>query len=145
MPGGGTSPAPCGARARGRHGTKAKEAIVFQNTPYAPTGDQITDSLGEVVVDYPAPRSWKRHVGEIRLMAAVLEDAIHTLRKRPRSRAGREAREWLASHDATWPFAYERICEALGLDANRIRREIASPAAVVRLAFAQAEPLRAVG
>jgi hypothetical protein len=118
---------------------------VFQNTPYVPTGDQITDALGEVVVDYPAPRSWKRHVGELRLMAAVLEDAIHTLRKRPRSRAGREAREWLASHDATWPFAYERICEALGLDADRIRREIASPAAVVRLAFGTAEPLRAVG
>jgi hypothetical protein len=54
-------------------------------------------------------------------MAAVLEDAINILRKRPRSRAGREAREWLASRDASWPFAFERICDVLDLDADSVR------------------------
>jgi hypothetical protein len=66
-------------------------------------------------------------------MAAVLEDAVNILRKRPRSRAGREAREWLASRDMGWPFSYERICEALELDADGIRREMAVPGSVVRL------------
>jgi hypothetical protein len=96
-------------------------------------GDQVTDALGEVVVDLQSRRPWRQHVGELRLMAAVLEDAINIIRKRPRSRAGREAREWLASRDASWPFAYERICEALDLDADRVRREVAGRAPAVRL------------
>ena len=95
-------------------------------------GDQITDSLGEVT-DLPAPRPWQRKIGEVRLMAAVLEDAIHVLRKRPRSRAGREAREWMHSIDRSWPFSYERICEALDLDANHIRSQMAANGNVVRL------------
>ena len=89
-------------------------------------GDQVTDVLGEVIMDLPASRPWRHQVGELRLMAAVLEDAVNILRKRPRSRAGREAREWLASHDASWPFAFERICDALDLDADSVRRQIAN-------------------
>ena len=82
--------------------------------------EQITDSLGEVI-DLPPPRPWQQRIGELRLMAAVLEDAIHVLRKRPRSRAGREAREWLHSVDRSWPFSFERICEALSLEPEYIR------------------------
>jgi hypothetical protein len=87
--------------------------------------DSPTDALGEVVVDFPPARPWRHQVGELRLMAAVLEDAINVLRKRPRSRAGREAREWLGSNEAHWPFAFERICEALDLDADSVRRQVA--------------------
>ena len=87
-------------------------------------GDQITDVLGEVIMDVPASRPWRHQVGELRLMAAVLEDAINILRKRPRSRAGREAREWLGSRDASWPFAFERICDVLDLDADSVRRQV---------------------
>src|SRR5437667_158844 len=58
-------------------------------------GDNVTDALGELVLDVPHRRAWTRHVGELRLMAAVLEDALNVLRKCPRSRAGREAREWV--------------------------------------------------
>ena len=87
-------------------------------------GDQVTDVLGEVIMDVPPSRPWRHHVGELRLMAAVLEDAVNILRKRPRSRAGREAREWLKSTDASWPFAFERICDALDLDADSVRRQV---------------------
>jgi len=66
----------------------------------------------------------------------VLEDAVGILRKRPRSRAGREAREWLASHDDSWPFAYERICEALNLDPESVRRELAEHGNTPRLPIA---------
>lgn len=88
--------------------------------------EQVTDALGEVVVELPPSRPWRHQIGELRLMAAVLEDAVNVLRKRPRSRAGREAREWVGSRDTSWPFAYERICEALDLDPDRVRREVAA-------------------
>lgn len=97
------------------------------------TGEQITDALGEVIIDLPPRRPWRHHVGELRLMAAVLEDAINVLRKRPRSRAGREAREWIGSTDASWPFAYERICEALDLDAESVRRQASGNGALLRM------------
>jgi len=96
-------------------------------------GDQITDVLGEVIMDLPPSRPWRHHVGELRLMAAVLEDAVNILRKRPRSRAGREAREWLQSKDASWPFAFERICDALDLDADGVRRQVARGNTVARI------------
>jgi hypothetical protein len=103
------------------------------------TTDQFTDALGEIVPDIvPQRRRWTREIGELRLMAAVLEDAVHVLRKRPRSRAGREAREWMVSRDTTWPFAYERICEALEMDPNSIRREVLARK-VVRLAVSPLE------
>ena len=102
--------------------------------PYlAPTSDQVTDSLGEVIVDLPPQRPWKQQVGEMRLMAAVLEDAIAILRKRPRSRAGREAREWMLSRDMSYPFSYERICEALDLDADTVRQGIAVSGTLVHM------------
>lgn len=116
---------------------------MLSNVAYGSTGEQVTDALGEVIVDLPIRRSWKCQVGELRLLAAVLEDAVNVLRKRPRSRAGREAREWLASRDASWPFAYERICEALDLDPDRVRREVATPGPVLRLPLVTPEAFRA--
>jgi hypothetical protein len=112
------------------------------NTAYVAAGEQITDVLGEVIMDLPPSRPWRHQVGELRLMAAVLEDAINIVRKRPRSRAGREAREWLASSDASWPFAFERICEALDLDANSVRRQVAGSRQVLRMPVPAFEPLR---
>jgi hypothetical protein len=106
------------------------------------TGEQITDALGEVIVDLPPRRPWRHHVGELRLMAAVLEDAINVLRKRPRSRAGREAREWITSHDTSWPFAYERICEALDLDPESVRREVSGGNTLLRMPVRAFDVLR---
>src|SRR5207253_4247412 len=103
---------------------RRREAAMTGNTANIAIGEQVTDVLGEVVMDLPPCRPWRHHVGELRLMAAVLEDAINILRKRPRSRAGREAREWLNSRDATWPFAFERICDALDLDADSVRGQV---------------------
>ena len=102
------------------------------NTVNIAIGDQVTDVLGEVIMDVPPSRPWRHHVGELRLMAAVLEDAINIVRKRPRSRAGRVAREWLKSTDASWPFAFERICDALDLDADSVRRQVAGTRPAVR-------------
>ncbi len=60
-------------------------------------------------------------------MLAVLQDAVETYRssREPRGRRERTLREetaaWFASHDRSWPFAFERLCDVLGLDAGWIR------------------------
>lgn len=66
--------------------------------------------------------------GEIKLMCAVLEDAIHCylLYMNARSRKRRilfyEARDWMDSKNSKALFAYERLCEALSIDAGRLRK-----------------------
>jgi|SRR5215470_5163103 len=73
--------------------------------------------------------------GEKRLMVAVLGDAIDTYLKHGRSQSFRarglfaEAAEWIESRDTTWPFSFERICEALDLDPTQVRRLIRARAA----------------
>src|SRR2546422_10476368 len=68
--------------------------------------------------------------GEHRLMAAILDDAVLTYcmsqvaRARGGWRAEREAGEWIESADRSWIFSFERICEALDLDAACIRRGV---------------------
>lgn len=63
------------------------------------------------------------------LMIAVLEEAITSLSK-GRSAGARNrvrrmaAARWLRSDDKSHPFAFESICDALALDAGRIRRRV---------------------
>lgn len=65
-------------------------------------------------------------------MLATLQDAPRTLlgarygSRHPKCQ--REDLEWLMSDDHRQPFAYARICEALGIDAGWLRsRVIAAP------------------
>jgi len=62
---------------------------------------------------------------EIRLMAAVLEEAIALL---SRGRAGKhhdeawyEARLWLESDDTSGTFSFITICDVLGIEPSRVR------------------------
>jgi hypothetical protein len=77
--------------------------------------------------------------GERRLMLAVLEDAIRTLLLAQRTAVSRKRllREiaWLQSTSVTEPFAFESICDVLGLDPSYLRGRL------VRGAFV---PVRAV-
>ena len=70
-----------------------------------------------------------------RLMVAVLQTVWHDCRESGhRRRAGlgpatnlsaaREAIAYVASTDRAWPFSFENICEALGLDAGGLRRKL---------------------
>ena len=65
---------------------------------------------------------------ELRLMVAVLEEAFRTFcgcagsPGRRDQRLFREAAEWFDSPDKSWPFAFEYICEALGLEPQWIRQ-----------------------
>ena len=64
---------------------------------------------------------------EKRLMIAILKDALLVVRRYQAAegpwaqRQLREAEEWFASHDTSWPFAFERICEELALDPDHVR------------------------
>jgi len=64
---------------------------------------------------------------EKRLMLAVLEDALATLDARAHAPHGRgrhlarEVERWVASTDTSWPFAFQNICDTLGVDAGCIR------------------------
>ena len=71
---------------------------------------------------------------ERRLMVAVLEDAIRTLllaRRTavPRKRLLREL-AWVESTSQTEPFAFESICDVLGLDSGYLRQRLVSGAFV---------------
>jgi hypothetical protein len=86
---------------------------------------------GDVTVRYDAVYGRAQPAeGARRLLMAVLEDGIRTLLKHAhatRGRAGnlrREAFEWLCVGGTASPFAYERLCEALGLDAARLRARV---------------------
>jgi hypothetical protein len=66
--------------------------------------------------------------GEHRLLLAVLKDAIHIYCtagaswRRRNQRRFREVEEWFGSDDRQWLFSFERICEALDLDPQYLRR-----------------------
>ncbi len=70
--------------------------------------------------------------GEQRLMAAVLEDAIGLYLKRPPpstaklrqkfQQALQQTEYWLLSNDRASPFDFLRICDALNLDPQYLRR-----------------------
>jgi hypothetical protein len=73
--------------------------------------------------------------GEARLALAMIEDAILTVRATDGVRTARahrlaaEAWAWLASRDASHPFAFENVCGYLGLDPGWIRRGLRDYAA----------------
>ena len=91
---------------------------------------------GEVCVRYEAVyRRAEPACGERRLLLAVLEDGIRTFLKNARATHGRalnlrrEAFTWLMTDDRSDVFAFENICEALGIDAARLRQRVITEAA----------------
>lgn len=58
-------------------------------------------------------------------MAALLEDAAHVYSRNAgageMSRHYQETKTWVESDDRLWPFSFERVCEALQLDAEWVR------------------------
>lgn len=63
--------------------------------------------------------------GELALMRAVLEDAVHCFQKTQgveASRLAKEAEDWFFTDDQQWPFSFINICAVLGLDAEYLRK-----------------------
>ncbi len=79
------------------------------------------------------------------LLLAVLEDAIHCYRKfaNARDRAGRaqfsDAERWIMGGGNDWIFAFEPVCEFLGLDPDYVRRGLrdSAPSPAVQTRYRQ--------
>src|SRR5207237_106668 len=77
-----------------------------------------------------------QQTGDPRGSAAAPDDPVTIPGKPPRTRARREVREWLASHQTTWPFAYESVYEALNFDPESVRRQLTAQSPTPRLPVA---------
>ena len=81
-----------------------------------------------------SPRDWPGGSAQPtpvrRLMAAVLEDAVHELTHpgggsaRTRARRCEEILAWFAADDDTWPFSFVNVCDALGIAPTRLRAQL---------------------
>jgi hypothetical protein len=86
--------------------------------------DGIDPLLAVQLSDRPRYDVWP---GEMRLALAVVEDAIITVRTTAGMRSARahrlatEAWRWLASRDTRHPYAFENLCDYLGLSAAWLR------------------------
>ena len=106
-----------------------KRAASEHDTPTTPANSS-TPSAGLWPITFHQVRTpaVSERTGKGRLMRAVLEDAIASLR---RYRGARDARErrlfeleraWFTRDDARQPFAFATVCNALDLDRASLRR-----------------------
>lgn len=69
---------------------------------------------------------------EMRLVAALLEDAVNCIVdnagacSRERRKEFFKAYEWIWEDRSDWPFAFVNVCEVLGLDPTAVRERLIS-------------------
>jgi hypothetical protein len=68
------------------------------------------------------------NVGELKLLLAVLTDGISCFLKKGsrKHRLFLEAKDWIIMPYRTGPFAFDSICEALGIEADTLRKRLVS-------------------
>jgi hypothetical protein len=117
---------------------KRKQPAMIAKSPASPILSQHTYGRvtwlvpGEVLAedgDLPGFRQFRTQP-VLALMQAVLVDALVCFH-RPcptgqlsRRRQQNEAEQWLFSNDVHWPFAFLRVCDALGLNPSYLRQKI---------------------
>lgn len=75
-----------------------------------------------------ADRSGRAHCPELRLVAAMLEDALQCVCRNatqvcgPRRREFLEACDWLWDDSHDWPFTFVNVCDLLGLEGAAVRQ-----------------------
>ena len=68
--------------------------------------------------------------GEKALMLAVLEDGLRCFQEHFRNARynprllSQEAEEWIRAEDWDWPFSFNNVCDALGLDPEAMRASL---------------------
>ena len=76
------------------------------------------------------PRGSSAASPEMRLVVAIMEDAWNCVTHRAGSRNRRarrdfmEAYQWFCDERRDWPFAFNNVCDLLGLDATVVRRRL---------------------
>lgn len=95
----------------------AEENVVRMFAPDLITADQHRDRTRFEPSDRP----------EIRLMIAVMEDAVATLQRYAHDPSERHQRDyeetldWIDSRDTSWPYSFENVCSALAFEPEQIR------------------------
>jgi hypothetical protein len=80
----------------------------------------------EILLPVQQPRR-RATTPEEALVIAVLDDAVHCVRKHRAAQTSherrlfREAADWFLLEQRDWPFSFERICAFLRLDADAVR------------------------
>jgi len=75
---------------------------------------------------------------EMRLVLAVLHDAVRVIRQDPKDLRRRELEEflrvrtWVLDDSREWPFAFANVCDLLGLDVAAVRQQLPLSAARLR-------------
>jgi hypothetical protein len=113
-------------------GERASLDMMTESEPRRlPVRDSLSDLLGPDVIlpqqFFDGPRGDSDFSPEKALMLAILEDAIRcfqeyfrTTRARPRM-LSRQAERWIRTRDWNWPFSFNNVCEALGIDSDCMR------------------------
>ena len=112
--------------------TPARDApMTAVRVPHEPMMDLFVPDIVRESQFLSERASPSRFSGEYRLAVAILEDAIQIYCMEGSGRRNlqlrREAGRWLSSDDRSWCFSFERICEALGLEPDCIRRGLRAP------------------
>jgi hypothetical protein len=90
-------------------------------------------SLWEPAVILPSQTIDRRRLArmpEMRLVAAMFDDAVECVVRNVDARCGArrrqflEARDWLWDDTRGWPFAFANVCDLLGLDATAVRERL---------------------
>ncbi len=74
--------------------------------------------------------SSSQSIPELKLVAAILEDALLCINRRASARRGRRRREfmdawhWLWNDRRDWPFAFRNVCDLLEIDAAAVRQHV---------------------
>src|SRR3989442_1423466 len=95
----------------------------------------VDDADDFVPVQYLRATDGRRMEPQKRLMVAVLQTVLDDFRGSRYRCAARfpaptdrcayaQARAYVASTDRTWPFSFENLCDAIGLDAKGLREEL---------------------
>jgi len=96
----------------------AVPSAAMSNDGFAPEAILPVQFFAPPTVDLP----------EMRLMLAVLEDAVLILHRHVGERGARaqrlvrEVEQWVDGHNREWLFSFENICAALNLNPSAIRR-----------------------
>ena len=95
-----------------------EDTLVRLFEPDLITPDQHRDRICPELTDRP----------EIRLMLAVMEDAVATVQRyameptRRNQKLFEDAQEWIESTDTSWPYSFENVCTALRFEPETLRR-----------------------
>ncbi len=95
----------------------AEENVVRLFEPDLITPDQHRDRVRAERTDQP----------EIRLMLAVMEDAVATYQRyatepsRRNQKLFEDAEQWINSTDTSWPYSFENVCSALRFEPETLR------------------------